>query len=90
MNMPAARLGDPMDHGSGVLVSASSDVFMNGIPAGCVSISGVSCEKHGSSQCVTVGPSMVLINGQCAAYVGSSVSCGGVVVSGSPDILIGG
>ncbi|WP_423754269.1 PAAR domain-containing protein [Acidaminococcus massiliensis] len=39
---------------------------------------------------INSGSNSVLINGKGAGRVGDSVSCGGSVAQGSPDVFIGG
>ncbi|MDD2843215.1 MAG: PAAR domain-containing protein [Tolumonas sp.] len=87
--MPAiAKVGDmhacpQRGHGVNSIVSGSSDVFINGMPAATVG-SRTSC---GAS--VAVGSSTVTINGKPAAVLGSATTHGGVIVSGSGNVLIG-
>lgn len=96
--MPAAtRLGD---NNTGYdscppvpLNSASSDVFINGKGAGRVNdtYSSHSCSEHSSHVGhISSGSATVFINGMAAARIGDSVSCGGTVAEGSPDVYIGG
>ena len=93
----ATRLGDT-DTGHDacpgtVLVSASTDVIINGKGAGRV---GDSYAPHGCivhpahTAHIASGSSTVLINGLHAARVGDQIDCGGSVASGSPDVIIGG
>ncbi|HKT27466.1 PAAR domain-containing protein [Dyella sp.] len=85
---PAARVGDPIDHG-GQITTGSPDVKINGIAAGVVQISQVDCNQHPSTQQITKGAPMVFINGKPAGRVGSQISCGAQVTEGSPDVFIG-
>ena len=92
--MQATRLGDT-DTGHDacpgtVLMSASTNVIINGKGAGRV---GDSYAPHGCivhPAHITSGSSTVLINGLQAARVGDPIDCGGSVASGSPDVIIGG
>ena len=87
--MPAiAKVGDmhacpQRGHGVNSIVSGSSDVLINGMPAATVG-SGTGC---GAS--IAVGSSTVTINGKPAAVLGSATTHGGVIVSGSGNVLIG-
>ncbi len=51
---------------------------------------------HGCSKCIphvgsiSSGSSSVYVNGRKASRVGDSVSCGGVHLTGSPNVFIGG
>lgn len=95
--MQATRLGDA-DTGHDAcpgtaLVSASSDVIINGKGAGRVgdSYAPHGCIVHPSHTAhIISGSSMVFINGLAAARVGDSIDCGGSVAVGSPDVIIGG
>lgn len=93
----ATRLGDN-DTGHDVcpptaLVSASSNVIINGKGAGRVgdSYAAHGCIVHSPhSGVIASGSSTVFINGQAAGRIGDSVSCGGSVAEGSGDVIIGG
>lgn len=93
----ATRLGD-LDTGHDAcpptsLITASSNVFINGKEAGRVGDSYAvhGCIVHPShSGVVASGSSSVFINGQPAARIGDPVSCGGTVAEGSPNVYIGG
>ena len=92
--MQTTRLGDT-DTGHDacpgtVLVSASTNVIINGKGAGRVGDSYVphGCIVHPAH--TASGSSTVLINGLQAARVGDLIDCGGSVASGSPDVIVGG
>lgn len=97
-DMPAAtRLGDT-DTGHDAcpptaLVSASGNVFINNKGAGRV---GDTYALHGCPDhpphagAIASGSSTVFINNKAAGRVGDSVSCGGSVATGSPNVFIGG
>lgn len=96
--MPAiTRLGDA-DTGHDAcpptsLVSASSNVFINGIGAGRVgdSYAPHSCPAHSAhSGVIASGSSTVFINSRPAGRVGDSVSCGGSIAAGSGNVFVGG
>ncbi len=93
----ATRLGDnDTGHDScppTALISASSDVLINGKGAGRKgdTYAPHGCQVHPShSGQISGGSSSVFINGKAAARIGDSVSCGGSVAEGSPDVIIGG
>lgn len=74
-----------------VLIEGSDNTFVNGIPASRV---GDALNPHGSpspspphSRAVSQGASSVLINNKPAAYIGSSVNCGGMLVVGSGNTI---
>jgi uncharacterized Zn-binding protein involved in type VI secretion len=93
----ATRLGD-LDTGHDAcpptaLVSASTNVFINGKGAGRVGDSYVAhgCVNHPShSGVIASGSSSVFINGRAAGRIGDAVSCGGSVAEGSSNVFIGG
>lgn len=93
----ATRLGD-MDTGHDAcaptaLISASSNVIINGKGAGRVgdSYAAHGCVVHQShSGTIASGSTTVFINGKPAGRIGDSVSCGGSVAEGSGDVIVGG
>lgn len=89
MAMPAARIGDLFVHGDcvGYLVGGSPNVFTNVIPQSRLTDPGY-CECDGD---VTVAQASVLVyaNGLGCARIGDTMSCGGVIVTGSPNVLMG-
>ena len=74
------------------IISASSNVFINGQPAARL---GDSVAPHGCSNCpphprtIASGSASVFINGRPAARIGDAVNCGGVIISGSANVIIG-
>ncbi|MEI7418907.1 PAAR domain-containing protein, partial [Pectobacterium parmentieri] len=96
----AARLNDI---GSGhdcfpetPIIEGSSDVIINGQPAArqgdAVLLHGCPCPNtpHGvHSRKIAEGSSTVIINGKNAARIGDGINCGGVIVSGSGNVIIG-
>lgn len=93
----ATRLGDnDTGHDScppTALVTASSDVFINGKGAGRVgdTYAPHSCVDHAShTGSIASGSSSVYVNGKQAGRIGDSVSCGGSVAVGSNNVFIGG
>ncbi|KHT39931.1 S-type Pyocin domain-containing protein [Pectobacterium brasiliense] len=96
----AARLNDI---GSGhdcfpetPIIEGSSDVIINGQPAArqgdAVLLHGCPCPNtpHGvHSRKIAEGSSTVIINGKPAARIGDGIHCGGVIVSGSGNVIIG-
>ncbi|KFF62905.1 S-type Pyocin domain-containing protein [Pectobacterium brasiliense] len=96
----AARLNDI---GSGhdcfpetPIIEGSSDVIINGQPAArqgdAVLLHGCPCPNapHGvHSRKIAEGSSTVLINGKPAARIGDGINCGGVIASGSGNVIIG-
>lgn len=93
----ATRLGD-LDTGHDAcaptaLVTASTDVIINGKGAGRVgdSYAPHGCINHPThSGVIASGSSSVYINGKAAGRIGDPVSCGGTVAEGSSNVFIGG
>lgn len=93
----ATRLGD-MNTGHDAcpptaLVTASDNVIINGKGAGRVgdTYAPHGCDDHPThAGSISSGSSTVFINGKAAGCVGDSVSCGGSVADGSPNVFIGG
>ena len=69
----------------------SSNVFVNGLPCGRQSDTYNSHSddegKHTHSGHISGGSSSVYVNGLPIARVGDSVSCGGRVAGGSPNVF---
>uniref|UniRef100_UPI001F28ADAD PAAR domain-containing protein n=1 Tax=Pectobacterium versatile TaxID=2488639 RepID=UPI001F28ADAD len=96
----AARLNDI---GSGhdcfpetPITEGSPDVIINGQPAArqgdAVLLHGCPCPNapHGvHSRKIAEGSSTVIINGKNAARIGDGINCGGVITSGSGNVIIG-
>lgn len=90
-----ARVGDKTSghgcHPPQTLLSGSSNVFINGIPA-CRQgdpVSAHTCGNNTHDGVISGGSSTIFINGQPAAIIGSDVSCGGVVAKGSDNVFGG-
>ncbi len=95
--MPAVtRLGD-LCTGHGCFpprpsVSASPNVFVNGIPVCRVSDRYAA---HGCSKCpphpgnLVQGSATVFVNGMPVSRVGDALNCGSSVMTGSPNVFIG-
>ena len=94
--MPAAaRLGD-LCTGHGCWppregVSASPNVFINGIPAHRLNDPWYihCCDTDCHDGEVASGSGTVFINGLPAARMGDSISCGSLISEGSPNVHIG-
>ena len=75
------------------LDSHSPDVFTNNRGAGRVNDVYYThgCDVHAPhTGVIAVGSKTVYINGRQAGRIGDPVSCGGNVMEGSPDVIIGG
>lgn len=92
---PIARLGDKDTGHNGYSPrpgdESSSNVFINGIPAHRLNDHWITHTNgtHSHDGRVSTSSSSVIINGRGAARVGDSISCGGTIAEGSPDVLVG-
>lgn len=80
----ASMMGPP----TGSIMAGSPNVLINGRPAARV-MDSVACSLHGTPDAIGQGASGVFINGLPAARVGDKIVCGGVIVSGSGNVIIG-
>ncbi len=100
MGFPASRITDmhvcpmvtpgtpPVPHvGGPILTPASPTVLIAKLPAAAV---GSMCLCVGPPSTVIKGSTTVLIGGQPAARVTDNTAHGGMIVSGAPNVLIGG
>lgn len=89
--MKAARKGDlGSEHDvfpPSKAVEGSPDIEINGKPAVRV---GDNFEAHPHERRLKEGSSSVWFNGKKAGRIGDAIDCGGKVMEGSPDVLIGG
>lgn len=92
---PAARLTDlhscpmtdgPVPHAGGPVITGSFNVFINGLPAARL---GDTAMCVGPTDTIVSGSGTVLINGRPAARVGDRTAHGGMIILGSPNVLIG-
>ena len=84
--------GHDLCPGVPIVDNVSSDVLINGKP--CATDGSVfashGCLVHPAHSGVVVAPDRkVLVNGKNIACVGDAESCGGTIVTGSPDVSIG-
>ena len=88
MSSPVARLNDPSDHG-GHIITASSDVFVNGIGIARLGDSH-SCPiaGHGVTPLVT-SSSTVFADTKGVVRVGDKTGCGATISAGSPNVNAG-
>ena len=88
---PAARLGD-IDTGHPPapptpIITASGNVFINGRPA--ARKGDMLVPHHPGVRIITEGSGSVLINGKPAARITDAINCGGKIIVGSGNVLIG-
>lgn len=81
-----ARQGDTHSHG-GFIIAGSPDTFANGIPVARQSDPAM-CVIHGMVQIIG-GSSTVFANGMKVARVQDMLSCGAIIITGSPDVYTG-
>lgn len=72
--------------GGPILPPGASTVLIAGIPAARV---GDMCTCVGPPDTITAGSSTVMIGGMPAARIGDATAHGGIIVMGSPTVLIG-
>lgn len=78
------RLGDRTSHG-GTVTSASSRMFVGGLPVACIGDT-CSCPKKGHNSCVIVeGDDIMTVDGRAIALEGCKCSCGAVLISSMPN-----
>ena len=97
MGKAAARLMDiGSNHGAyppTPIIVGSGDVFCNGRPA---AREGDMLLLHMAPKCpphpraIKKGSSSVFVNGKPLARVGDPVDCGGSIITGAGDVLVGG
>ena len=91
---PAARITDlhtcpeatPEPHVGGPIISGSPNVFINGLSAARV---GDPLTCVGPPDVIAKGSTGVFINGLPAARMGDLTAHGGVIIGGSPNVIIG-
>jgi uncharacterized Zn-binding protein involved in type VI secretion len=81
-----ARLTDTLSHG-GYIMGSSPDRQANGLGVARIGDNAM-CNQHGMVTIVG-GSQGVLTNGLATARIGDMLSCGAVIVSGSPDVDTG-
>lgn len=91
--MPAVTRKGDLNSGHGAhppvaLLSGSSDVFVNNIPCGRQSDPYPTHTDGNNTHAgnISGGSSTVFVNGKPIARVSDSVSCGGTVAQGSPNV----
>ncbi|WP_172731733.1 RHS repeat-associated core domain-containing protein [Pluralibacter gergoviae] len=75
---------------SGVILTGSPNVFINGKPAAIATVSRVECDQDGPAMQMAQGSDSVFINGQPASRIGDKTNCDAQVMEGSPNVRIGG
>ncbi|UTW06397.1 PAAR domain-containing protein [Pseudomonas benzenivorans] len=91
MAKPASRLSDlnacPIPgHGTNPTTSGSPDVLINTLPTLPTLRVG---DSTACGDAVAEGIGSILVNGKPIAFLGSATSHGGVIVTGSGDVLVG-
>lgn len=92
--MPAAaRIGDPSDHGGGLLPRpAPPDVRIGGLPAahlGDLHACPLPVLNHPRLSAFTTALATVRINDKPALRAGDAAGCGAVLAGGDPTVQIG-
>lgn len=83
--------GTMMGPPTGAILTGSPNVLTNYLPQGAATIATGPCSKEsGVPQAVATGVPTVLINNMPAARKGETMTCSAKLISGSPDVVIGG
>ena len=85
-----AEAGAGSQSPSGVILTGSPNVFINGKPAAIATVSRVECDQDGPAMQMAQGSDSVFINGQPASRIGDKTNCDAQVMEGSPNVRIGG
>lgn len=96
MGKPAARLNDPQSGHSAFppspCNSSSSNVIING--KGVMRVGDTFVKHCATGGChvpvLAKGSSTVIVNGKQMGRMGDSTACGGVVMIGSSNVIVGG
>ncbi|WP_426576275.1 RHS repeat-associated core domain-containing protein [Xenorhabdus stockiae] len=75
---------------SGTITSGSTNVLINNKPAAIATRSLVACSKEIGPRQMAEGSDSVFINGLPASRVGDKTTCDAAVMTGSPNVIIGG
>lgn len=74
----------------GMIISGAPDIFINNRPAARAHVDKTICSKHPGTPPIATGSATVIFNNMPAARVDDKISCGAVIVEGSPDVIIEG
>ncbi|CDH05423.1 Similar to Rhs-family protein [Xenorhabdus bovienii str. oregonense] len=75
---------------SGTITSGSANVFINNKAAAIATRSLVACSKEAGVRQMAQGSDSVFINSLPASRVGDKTTCDAAVMTGSPNVIIGG
>ncbi|MDX7989458.1 type IV secretion protein Rhs, partial [Xenorhabdus sp. 12] len=75
---------------TGTIETGSPNVFINNKAAAIATRSQVACSKENGIRQMAQGSDSVLINGLPASRVGDKTTCDAAVMTGSPNVTIGG
>ncbi|MCT8346900.1 PAAR domain-containing protein, partial [Photorhabdus temperata] len=74
---------------SGVLMTGSPNVFIEGKPAARAIVDTAACNKHPAPPLIAQGSETVFINGSQAARVDDKLACGATIKAGAKTVFIG-
>jgi len=74
----------------GMIITGSPDIFINNRPAARAHVDKTICSKHSGTPPIATGSATVMFNNMPAARVDDTITCGAVIVEGSPDVIIEG
>ncbi|WP_323870516.1 RHS repeat-associated core domain-containing protein [Xenorhabdus szentirmaii] len=75
---------------TGTITTGSPNVFINNKAAAIATRSQVACSKENGIRQMAQGSDSVLINGLPVSRVGDKTTCDAAVMTGSPNVIIGG
>ncbi|MDD3294757.1 MAG: PAAR domain-containing protein, partial [Geobacteraceae bacterium] len=74
----------------GMIITGSPDILINNRPAARAHVDMTICSKHSGTPPIATGSATVIFNKMPAARVDDSITCGAIIVDGSPDVIIEG
>ncbi|WP_445375228.1 PAAR domain-containing protein [Photorhabdus tasmaniensis] len=86
----AVSAGDSSRSPCGEITRGSPNVFINSRPAAIATRSTVECSKEHGLRQMAEGSASVFINGYPAVRIGDKTVCDAAVLTGSPNVFIGG
>ncbi|NHB97800.1 RHS repeat-associated core domain-containing protein, partial [Photorhabdus stackebrandtii] len=83
------KMVDSIGPPSGVLLTGSPDVFIEGKAAARATVDTAGCTKHPAPPLIAQGSETVFINGAPAARVDDKLVCGATIKAGAKTVFIG-
>ncbi|WP_228940683.1 PAAR domain-containing protein [Photorhabdus thracensis] len=83
------RMVDSLGPPSGVLLTGSPNVFIEGKAAARATVDTAGCNKHPAPPLIAQGSETVFINGAPAARTDDKLACGATIKAGAKTVFIG-